>query len=104
MEKGIQELVALVESWQTTKHTVFNRHTYNDGQNPESLRKFVEAHNVHSRKLIALLDRNRPEADEFYQSLIELAMQAQTIVVGAKTFIDGQDVSQEGMGIVRGYN
>ncbi len=94
MTADYRELVSIVQTWQLKKRTVFRKQAYQDGSNAKSLREFVEINNALSRRLISELQTQDPD---FYDSLVELAVNASRILERRKTFINGQDVTQEGM-------
>jgi hypothetical protein len=94
MTVDYRELIDLVETWEIRKRTIFQEDPYKDGSNATSLRRFVELQNMLSRKLISEFGKQDPD---FYESLVELALNAQRIIEKGKIFVNGSDVTSEGM-------
>lgn len=94
MATDYRDFCTIVETWQLQKHAVFKRQAYNDGSNAKSLTEFVEIQNRLSRRLVSELQKQ--DAD-FFESLVELALNAQRIIEGGKVFVNGQDATREGM-------
>lgn len=88
------EFTTLIETWQTQKLAVFKRQPFNEGANAASLREFTEIMNRLSRRLISITGKQDPD---FWQSIVELAMNTNRILEGGKVFVDKQDRSSEGM-------
>lgn len=81
--KEIDDIRAIVETWNTLKHGIIKTFTQSDSRN------FAETMNAQSRKLIAALQMQDPE---LWDSLCELAKNAAMLTTkGAKLFVDGQD-------------
>ena len=83
-QQGLTEFIQIVESWNVVKKVI---------QDPKDaaldMRKFVEAHNAHTRRLISAVGRDYPD---FWTGVFELAMNAQTLTSPkAKIFADGLD-------------
>lgn len=82
-DQRVKEIVDVVESWNVVKKMIQDENPVID------MRKFVEAHNAHTRRLISAFQKNYPE---FWTGVFELAMNAQTLTSpNAKIFADGQD-------------
>lgn len=92
---SVDELVRVIETWQHQKKAVFEREQFQDGTNPKSLREFNEIHNRLSKQIVSYFGKSGDP--DFFDSLAELSFQAARIVTGAKTFINGQDVTSEGL-------
>jgi hypothetical protein len=89
---SLEDLVLTVETWQTQRKVTFDRHRFSDGSNAKSLREFVEIQNALSRRVVTLFEKQDPD---FFTSLGELVMHASGMVTGAKTFVNGQDVTND---------
>lgn len=95
MADVVKEIRELVESWDIRKRTLFEKLPYQSGSNAKSLTEFVAMNNAHSRRLMALFPGC--EKPEFWESLKELAQNAERICQGGKVFVNGQDRTTEGM-------
>lgn len=82
-DQRVKEIIDVVESWNVVKKVI-------QDENPAiDMRKFVEAHNAHTRRLISAMGRDYPD---FWTGMFELAMNAQTLCTPkAKIFADGLD-------------
>jgi hypothetical protein len=88
--RSYQDLVELIESWQTLRSHIAS--TWNNGASAASLREFVEVHNAHTRKVIAEIGKGDPD---FWSAWSELGVNAGTLLTpGAKIFVNGQDRTQ----------
>lgn len=92
MDKDLESFVALVNTWRLQRTEVFKRQEYGDGSNASSLREFVDIQTGVCRRMISLVQEQDPD---FWSAMFELANHAQTVVKGAKTFVNGQDVTFE---------
>lgn len=92
--RDYRELCQIIETWQLQKRQVFKRQPYADGSNAKSLTEFVEIQNRLSRRLVSELGKQDPD---FFESMVELALNAQRIIEGGKVFVNGQDRTSEGM-------
>lgn len=78
----LRALTDVIESWDMLKR---DRKSFTQSD----LRKFLEVHNAHTRKMIAMFRVTNPE---FWVSLAELANNAATLTTpGAKVIADGID-------------
>ena len=66
MSGGYDELVHVVEIWQTQRTAVFERQSYNEGSNARSLREFVGIQNRLASRLVSLLGMRR----EYFADLV----------------------------------
>ena len=83
----------LIGTWQIRKREVFKKNPFNEGSNASSLREFVEIQNGLSRRLISEFGI---QDSDWYESLVELALNAQRMIEGGKVFVNGQDRTSEG--------
>lgn len=97
MDRELERFRTLVETWQTQKHEVFKRQPFGNGSNAASLNEFVEIQNRVSRQLMTMMERSNDASADFWQSLVELAMNCERICAGGKVFVNGMDSSQQGM-------
>lgn len=78
----MQHLIDIVETWDTLKR-------HNREFNQRDMREFVEQMNAMTRRMIRVVGR---ENAEFFESLAELCVNAQTLTTkGAKIIADGID-------------
>lgn len=88
--RRFEELIRIVEIWQTQKKEVFKRNPYHDGASVPSMTEFAQIQTSCARRLVSIMER---QDDDFYESLIEIATQVGAVLRGAKTFVDKQDVT-----------
>ena len=83
-----EDLIAILDGWDRQRQDVFKRQAYSDGANAKSLTEFAEMQNGFSKRLIQELG---PLSPAQWSAIYELASNAERLVKGGKTFINGQD-------------
>jgi hypothetical protein len=89
MPRDIEDLVAVVETWQGMRIPLATKGA-NGGFTSDGLYEFIQAHSDRARQLISLTQKKDPE---FWSAWIELGQQASTIVAGGKIVADHIDRS-----------
>jgi hypothetical protein len=91
-EQGLDRLVELIRTWQFQRTAILKRLPYQEGSNSKSLTEFVEVSGRIANRVISLLE---VQDEDFFSAMAEIANVAVGNIHGGKTFVNGQDRTQE---------